>query len=172
MIEAAILVIFPLCVAMAGFTDMLTMKIPNRISIVLAVSFLIIAPFTGMSLAMFGIHVGSALLVFIGCFVLWNFGYMGGGDVKVIAAASLWYGFNIDLVAFLMITGIYGGFLAITILSMRAWQNTLIVFPIPIPSHFITDRAGIPYGIAIAVAAFSTFPDTWMFARALGRVVM
>lgn len=172
MVEAAILVIFPLCVAMAGFTDMLTMKIPNRISVVLALAFIVIAPFAGMSLAMFGAHVGTALLVFAGCFALWTFGYMGGGDVKVIAAASLWYGFNIDLVGFLMITGVYGGFLALIILSMRAWQNTLIVSPIPIPSHFITDREGIPYGIAIAVAAFSTFPDTWMFARALGRVVM
>ena len=70
MLNAAIFVIFPLCLAMAAFSDMLTMKIPNRVSIILALSFVAIAPFTGMGLAAFGFHLLAAALVFIGCFAL------------------------------------------------------------------------------------------------------
>ena len=54
MVEAAIYVILPLCLAMAAFSDILTMKIPNRIPVVLALSFFAIAPFSGMDLATFG----------------------------------------------------------------------------------------------------------------------
>ncbi|MBX9459751.1 MAG: hypothetical protein KL863_29050 [Rhizobium sp.] len=49
MISAAILVVFPLCMAMAACSDLLTMTIPNRLSVVLIASFLAIAPFAGLS---------------------------------------------------------------------------------------------------------------------------
>ena len=170
MVEAAIFVILPLCVAMAAFCDIISMKIPNRVSVILAVSFFVVAPFSGMDLATFGWSVLAAACVFAGCFTLFAFNIMGGGDAKILSAAALWYGFNIDLVALLGVTGIYGGFLALIVLSIRANQNLLLVAPIPIPMHFFKDRAGIPYGVAIGAAAFSTFPDTEMFTRALNSI--
>lgn len=170
MVQAAIFVIFPLCVAMAAFCDFISMKIPNRVPVILAVSFFVIAPFSGMDLATFGWSVVAAMMVFAGCFALFALNVMGGGDAKILSAAALWYGFNIDLVAFLGFTGIYGGFLALIVLMIRANQNLLLVTPIPIPMHFFKDRAGIPYGVAIGAAAFSTFPETEIFALALGRL--
>ena len=170
MVEAAIFVVFPLCVAMAAFCDFISMKIPNRIPVILAASFFIIAPFSGMDLATFGWSVAAALAVFAGCFALFAFNVMGGGDAKILSAAALWYGFNINLVAFLGFTGIYGGFLALIVLTIRANQNVLLVSPIPLPMHFFKDRAGIPYGVAIGAAAFSTFPETDIFVQALGRL--
>lgn len=167
MVEAAIFVILPLCLAMAAFSDILTMTIPNRVSIILAASFFVVAPFSGMDLATFGWSVAASLIVFSGCFALFALNVMGGGDAKILSAAALWYGFNIDLVAFLGFTGIYGGFLALIVLMIRANQNTLLVSPIPIPMHFFKDRAGIPYGVAIGAAAFSTFPDSQIFVGAL-----
>lgn len=170
MIEAAIFVILPLCLAIAAFSDILTMKIPNRVSIVLALSFFAVAPFSGMDLATFGWSVLAAAAVFAGCFALFAFNVMGGGDAKILSAAALWYGFSIDLVAFLALTGLFGGILAVIILFIRANQNILLVSPIPIPMHFFKDRAGIPYGVAIGVAAFSTFPDSAIFTEALERL--
>lgn len=167
MVEAAIFVILPLCLAMAAFSDILTMTIPNRVSVILAVSFFVVAPLSGMDIATLGWSVAAALIVFTGCFALFALNVMGGGDAKILSAASLWYGFNIDLVAFLGFTGIYGGFLALIVLMIRANQNTLLVSPVPIPMHFFKDRAGIPYGVAIGVAAFSTYPDSRIFVAAL-----
>lgn len=170
MVEAAIFVILPLCLAIAAFSDILTMKIPNRVSIVLALSFFAVAPFSGMDLVTFGWSVLAATIVFAGCFALFAVNVMGGGDAKVLSAAALWYGFNNDLVAFLALTGIFGGGLAVIILFIRANQNTLLVSPIPIPMHFFKARAGIPYGVAIGAAGFSTFPDSPIFVQALDRL--
>jgi len=44
MLEMATLLIFPLCMSIAAISDLLTMTIPNRVSLVLAVSFLVLAP--------------------------------------------------------------------------------------------------------------------------------
>lgn len=170
MVEAAIFVVFPLCVAMAAFCDFISMKIPNRIPAILAASFFLIAPFSGMDLATFGWSVAAALAVFAGCFALFALNVMGGGDAKILSAAALWYGFNINLVAFLGFTGIFGGFLALIVLMIRANQNVLLVSPIPLPMHFFKDRAGIPYGVAIGAAAFSTYPGTDIFMQALDRL--
>lgn len=170
MVEAAIFVILPLCLAMAAFTDILTMKIPNRVSVVLAVSFFAVAPFSGMDLVTFGWSVAAAIAVFAGCFALFALNVMGGGDAKILSAAALWYGFNADLVAFLTLTGLFGGGLALLILVVRANQNILLVAPIPIPMHFFKDRAGIPYGVAIGAAAFVTFPDSQIFVHALNSL--
>lgn len=170
MVEAAIFIVLPLCLAMAAFTDILTMKIPNRVSIILALSFFAVAPLSGMDLATFGWSIVAALAVFFGCFALFALNVMGGGDAKILSAAALWYGFNIDLVAFLGLTGIYGGFLALFVLLMRANQNILLATPVPIPMHFFKDRAGIPYGVAIGASAFSTYPESRIFVEAINRM--
>lgn len=170
MVEASIFVILPLCLAMAAFSDILTMKIPNRVSVVLALSFFAVAPFSGMDLATFGWSIAASGAVFTGCFALFAFNVMGGGDAKILSAAALWYGFNADLVGFLALTGLFGGGLALIILFVRANQNILLVSPIPIPMHFFKDRAGIPYGVAIGAAAFVTYPGSQIFVRALDRL--
>lgn len=170
MLEAAIFVILPLCLAMAAFFDILTMKIPNRVSVVLALSFFAVAPFSGMDLVTFGWSIVAGVAVFSACFALFALNVMGGGDAKILSASALWYGLNTDLFAFLVYTGLFGGGLALIILVIRANQNTLLVSPIPIPMHFFTDRAGIPYGVAIGAAALVTYPDTAIFLHALDRL--
>lgn len=77
MVEAAIFVILPLCLAMAAFSDILTMTIPNRVSVILAVSYFVVAPLSGMELATIGWSVAAALLVFAGCFTLFALNIMG-----------------------------------------------------------------------------------------------
>ena len=44
MLEALIFVVFPFCMAFAAISDMLSMTIANRVSVVLIVAFTIIAP--------------------------------------------------------------------------------------------------------------------------------
>ena len=59
MLVAAIVVIFPLCLAYAAFSDMFTMTIPNRVSIILIVSFALIAPLTGMAWRVYAQHFAA-----------------------------------------------------------------------------------------------------------------
>ena len=44
MIVAAILLVFPLCLVFAAISDLLTMTIPNRVSLILMISFAVLAP--------------------------------------------------------------------------------------------------------------------------------
>ena len=89
MIPAAIMVIFPLCMAMAACSDLLTMTIPNRLSVVLIASFVAIAPFTGLSMHDLVMHLGAGAAVFAACFVLFAFNIMGGGDAKILTASAI-----------------------------------------------------------------------------------
>jgi Flp pilus assembly protein, protease CpaA len=167
MTAAAIFVIFPLCMAIAAFTDMLSMTIPNRVSVILGLSFLVVAPLAGMGLIEIGWHLAAGAIVLAAGFALFALNIMGGGDAKVLAASALWYGYNSDLVLYLGTVGVLGGFLALIVLALRANQNTLLALPVPIPMHFFKDRVGIPYGMAIGLAAFLTYPDTDIVARAM-----
>ena len=66
MLEAAIFVVFPFCMLYAAISDILSMTIANRVSILLVASFAIIAPFTGMEWSLYGMHfVVAAILATI-----------------------------------------------------------------------------------------------------------
>ena len=54
MLEALIFVVFPFCMVFAAVSDLLSMTIANRVSVLLIAVFAIVAPLTGMDWASFG----------------------------------------------------------------------------------------------------------------------
>ncbi len=166
MIAASVFVIFPLCLAIAAFSDLFTMTIPNRISVILIVSFFAIALFTGMPLAQVGNHAAGALVVFVVCFILFATNTMGGGDAKLLTAAALWFGLNPAIVEFLGYTGIFGGLLTLAILVIRMQSDTILAAGLPVPNSILMAKK-IPYGIAIAIGGFLAFPSSPLFVAAL-----
>ena len=167
MIAATILVVFPMCMAMAAFSDLLTMTIPNRLSIVLLASFAAIAPFAGLSLAEFGLHLGAGAAVFAGCFALFAFGLMGGGDAKILTASAVWFGLNESLVAYLAYVSFFGGLLSLLVVALRVNHDMLIVSRVPLPQTMLHAKK-IPYGIAIGAAAFLAFPSSPLLQAVVG----
>lgn len=166
MVAAAICVIFPLCLAMAACSDLLTMTIPNRISLVLALSFLVIAPFAALPLPAIAMHLAAALIVFGVCFALFSLNVMGGGDAKLLSAAAIWFGFNQSLLIFVVYVGFIGGLLTLLILMIRARWNTILAMGLPVPNSIILAKK-IPYGIAIAAGGFLAFPYSPLFTVVL-----
>lgn len=167
MVTAAILVIFPLCMAMAACSDLLTMTIPNRLSVILIASFLLIAPFAGLSLQDTLMHLAGGGIVFAACFALFAFGIMGGGDAKVLAASALWFGFDQSLLVYVIYVSVFGGLLSMAIISMRLQHNLIIAYGIPMP-HTLMHKKKVPYGIAIGAAAFFAYPSSPLVLSALG----
>jgi prepilin peptidase CpaA len=166
-LDAFRLMLFPAMMAFAASSDLFTMTISNRVSLILVAGFFGLAFMTGMSVAAIGSHVGAALAVLVGGFVVFAAGWVGGGDAKLAAATALWLGFD-QLLSYFLYASLFGGVLTYLILRFRF---------IPLPG-FLAGRewaerlhrmdAGVPYGIALAAAALMVYPDTtWMTARGM-----
>lgn len=167
MVQAAILVIFPLCMAMAACSDLLTMTIPNRLSVVLIASFCAIAPFSGLGAYDIAMHFGAGAAVFAACFALFALGIMGGGDAKILTASAIWFGLNESLFQYLIWVSAFGGLLSIVILLMRSQHNLILTYGIPMPETMLHKKK-VPYGIAIGAAAFMAYPHAPLMQLALG----
>ena len=162
MIEAIKLLLFPAMMAFAASSDLLTMTIPNRVSLIMVGGFLLLAVATGMSLEQIAWHFAAGLLVLVIAFGFFTRGWIGGGDAKLAAATALWFGFE-HLLQYLLYGSMFGGVLTLVLLQYRA---------IPLPSMLIgrawaerlhEPKGGVPYGIALAVAAMLIYPSTpWM----------
>jgi prepilin peptidase CpaA len=162
MLGYSMLLVFPLAMAFAGAMDMLTMTIPNRISLILIATFLAAAPLAGLSMHQFLMHLGAGALVLAVGFVLFATGKIGGGDVKLLAASSLWLGFD-QLLPYLMAVTVLGGVLALGFVLIR------YLFPegsFRAPAWVLrlqSKETGIPYGLAIAGGALWLYPKTMVF---------
>ena len=100
--------------------------------------------------------LGCAAAVFLVGAVLFARGFLGGGDVKLLAAATLWAG-PADTPALLVLTGVLGGALALFLLmpfgaQLVAAGRTLLT-PSSASSAEHAPAAAVPYGVAIAGAA-------------------
>src|SRR3954447_7336606 len=108
--DAVRLLLFPALMAFAASSDLLTMTISNRISLILVGGFFVLAVWSGMPLADIGMHVAAAPAVLIRPFPFFARGRIGGGGAKVAAAAALWFGFD-QLLNYLANASILGGIL-------------------------------------------------------------
>ncbi|AKK20026.1 prepilin peptidase [Candidatus Liberibacter africanus] len=162
MIASAIFIIPPFCLILAALTDLFEALIPNRVSIVMMSSFILIAFWEGMAYHLIALHLLVGLLVFIVCFVLFIFNIMGGGDVKLLTATSIWFGWTISLLNFVFYVAILGGVLSIGILLIRMINGYSSLFYAVIPKSFLM-KGKIPYGIAISIGGLICYPDSYFF---------
>lgn len=140
----------------AAYSDSLSLKIPNWISVAIAALYLVaifVAPFDIDWL--YGLVTG--LSVFIIGFFLFALRVLGGGDVKILAALSLWAGTDYIL-HFLFAVAVAGGLLVIFLLAKEVVRRTREdgLFLINLKSSL---RAGlqVPYGVAIALGSLPVF---------------
>lgn len=167
MLGYALLLVFPVAMAFAAAMDLLTMTIPNRISLVLIAAFLVAIPFadvTWTDLALKHVAVGAAVLA--AGIVLFSLGWMGGGDVKLMAAAALWLGYD-HIATFFFSVSLLGGLLALAVLAYRRLVPEAVVASTVWAARLHKQGGGIPYGIAIAGAALAVYPSTQWFISLL-----
>ena len=88
-------------------------------------------------------------------------GYIGGGDAKLLAAISIWTGFD-GLYAYFLFVAIAGGILAFLLLGFRWFRLPNLFQRIAWLERLHSEKKHIPYGIAIssgAVIALSQTPS-------------
>ena len=171
MIAAVIMVVFPFAMIFAALSDVFTMTIGNRISAVLIGSFLLVAPFIGLTWSDFGLHLGAFALVLTVTFGLFATGTMGGGDAKLLASTSLWMGFGPALLNYLLIATVAGGVFTLFLIFFRKSTFAVYAGEVPILRRVI-DEKDIPYGVALALGGLLAFPESpamlWVVDRLAG----
>lgn len=164
--DILVLTIFPGAMAFAAATDLFTMTVPNRLVLILAAGFFILAPMVGLGWADIGLHVALAAAALLVTFFLFSRGWIGGGDAKLFAATCLWLG-PAGMLAYSIYAALLGGALTLLLLFMRG---------MPLPATLLSQgwlvrlhspKEGVPYGIALAAAGLMVYPDT-PFMAALG----
>ncbi|CAN1484629.1 CpaA Flp pilus assembly protein, protease CpaA [Rhabdaerophilaceae bacterium] len=165
--DTLLLLGFPALMAYAAVSDLLTMTIPNRVSLILIAAFLAMSALTGMPAATIGMHVAAGLLVLLITFSMFALGWIGGGDAKLAAATGVWCGFGV-LLDYALVASVLGGVMTLAILY---WRKALL----PEFAHrfdWITRlhhaKTGIPYGIALAASGLLVYPQTAVWLRVAG----
>src|SRR5262249_60067234 len=110
--------LFPAMMAFAASSDLLTMTISNRVSLILVGGFFALAAVAGMGAADVLSHVGAAGLILVLAFALFARGWIGGGDAKLAAASVLWLGFEY-LLPHLIFASLPGGAVNPALLPVR-----------------------------------------------------
>jgi len=161
-IDLVRLTLFPALMAFAASSDLITMTISNRVSIVLLAGFFALALMSGMAPTEVLSHVGAGALVLVVSFGFFARGWIGGGDAKLAAATAMWLGFGY-LMNYLVYASLLGGALTFLLIEFR-----LVPLPGLLAGQFWAQRlhrqgGDIPYGIALAGAALLIYPETpWM----------
>ena len=160
--EAIGLTIFPATMAFAAASDLLTMTIANRISLLLVAGFALIAALSGITGAVLFSHLSAGGAVLAGGFLCFARGWIGGGDAKLAAATALWLGFA-HLFDYLIYASLLGGALTLLIIVFRTMPLPAALAGSEWAKRLYQTDAGIPYGIALAGAALIVYPQSeWM----------
>lgn len=158
-VQQALFAAFLLAVAFGAVWDVLTMTIPNRLSLAMLAVFVVIAPLVAMGWQTFLLHCAAGAIVLAFGFTLFSFGLLGGGDAKFAAAIALWLGLG-HTVEFILTTTVFGGLLALAVLAFRRMPLPVAAVRQPWLERLHDGRKGLPYGVALAAAAFVIYPHT------------
>jgi prepilin peptidase CpaA len=155
--------IFPALLLAAAIYDLGTYLIPNVISGALVLLFLVylgVAWVSGdpVGWRLVGLHFAAgavALGLGMGLFALH---WIGGGDAKIFASSCLWLG-PVCAIEYTLTAAMFGGVLTVVLLLLRR-------FPVPrfLARPWILNladpKAGVPYGVALALGAIAVLPGT------------
>lgn len=141
----------------AALTDLRAFRIPNFISVVVVVGFImaylgmLLLPGDALPLFMpLKYHIISAGLMFLITFALFAVGVLGAGDAKFASALALWCGLK-ALPIFIFYLSLCGGVMGVLTLLMARAQ----LFKQPRAGGWVaSSQAGgrrVPYGVAITL---------------------
>jgi prepilin peptidase CpaA len=166
------LLFFPALIAYAAVSDLLTMTIPNRVSLLLVAGFAVAAALGGMPMHEVLQHGGAGLAVLVAGFACFAMGWIGGGDAKVASAAALWLGLP-HLLNYLLYASLFGGALTLFLIQFRHWPLPAALGKQSWLMRLHGKDEDIPYGIALALGALVIYPETdWVKAIDLARLAL
>nr|WP_295663819.1 prepilin peptidase [Polymorphobacter sp.] len=141
------------CVAGAAYADIRHFEIPDGWSVAIAALFVVFA-FVAPPVEPWWAHVAAGAGVFFIGALLFSRGWLGGGDVKLLAACALWAGF-LGLPLLLLGTAFAGGVLALLAVVGRMLATPAVTY------RGLQRDGPLPYAVAILGGAIllATMPS-------------
>jgi prepilin peptidase CpaA len=165
-LQTILFALLPTLLAYACFSDLFTMRISNRVCLFVLALFPVAAVAAGMVPAEIGWHLAAGAAVLAVSFSLFAFGWIGGGDAKLMAATAVWFGFDLVL-EYVALSCLFGGALTLGILFVRQHPLPAGLIERPWIAHLHARTTGIPYGIALGIAALLVLPQSAVWRLAI-----
>ncbi|HYD86601.1 MAG TPA: prepilin peptidase [Vitreimonas sp.] len=156
MVEALALCVFAALLIYAACSDVASLTIPNWVSLAMAGLFVPAAMLAGAPLYQIGLHLLFGLGVLVVGFFLFQANIIGGGDAKLLAAATVWTGFP-AFAPFVFWTALAGGVMALALLAARTFIKQAETNP-SFVNRLLKHKGGIPYGVAIMAGGLMAIP--------------
>lgn len=173
LIQLLLVFVFPGLLVGAAVWDLMSYTIPNKLICALLTVFctvLAALALTGSGLTWqdAGFHLLAGFVALLAGMALFAAGYIGGGDAKLFAAASLWLGWN-ALFEYTILATLLGGALTLGLLVFRRIPLPIFLARQTWVARLADPREGIPYGVALSAAALLVLPETQLFRLFAGN---
>ncbi|MEM7214051.1 MAG: prepilin peptidase [Pseudomonadota bacterium] len=162
MLENSLILFFPFLMIYAAMSDLFSMTISNKVSLVLIAGFMVFAFWMGMDWQTIGWHWLMFAIVLLFGFTLFAFNVIGGGDAKLAASTALWFGWE-HILDYIYVSSVLGAVLTLFIVFFRAQTLPMRISNIDWVERIYKPDSGVPYGIALGAGALLVYPTTpWM----------
>ena len=135
--------------AMLALIDLRTRRLPNAAVAAFAALYFVDAALTQCTVASLAAHAVAGALSLALAGLIFRFGWLGGGDVKLAAAVFLWAGPEYWTV--FVIVSICGLFVALAVLTAAAMTRIPALAALVRRLDWIALSRGVPYGVALAL---------------------
>jgi prepilin peptidase CpaA len=168
LLQALLVAAFPALVIAAAVKDATSYTIPNRLSLALLAAFVPAALAMGLPLPALAVHLEIGAAALVAGMAMFALRWIGGGDAKLFAAAALWLGWP-AAATYGVMTGMAGGALALTLLTLRSgYMRPYVVTGPAWFARLAEPGENVPYGVAICVGALAAFPASPFMAAFAG----
>ena len=156
------ILLFPLLMAFAASSDLLTMRISNVLVGILVAGYFLVAFVLQVPMEEIGQNLLVAGITLVVGFTFFAFRWVGGGDAKLAAATMLWIGLS-ELLPYLVYAALLGGALTMAVIAIRRWPLPARLAQVKWLDRLHDNKSGVPDGIALAAAGILDYTDTAIF---------
>ena len=166
-VSILLVAILPALLVAAAIFDLTSFTIPNMLPaamFALFAAFLLANTLNGHGLSWGDIwpHLLAGAVALVAGMALFAAGWVGGGDAKLFAMACLWLGWD-SMYEYTLVASLLGGILTIALITVRRFPLPTLLAAQPWLVRLADRNSGVPYGVALAIAALVVLPDTELF---------
>ncbi len=167
MFETALYMLVGATMIAAAAYDVLTLTIPNWISLAIIALFPVLALAAGLGWHDLVWHVALGIIALAAGIIAFAVGIVGGGDAKLFAAVALYMG-PLGIAPYVFDVAIAGGVLAMLFVVLHQPRLEEWTRRSPVLAQIVSRGMAIPYGVAIVAGGLIAFPSSHLFSLVSG----